>query len=95
MYYNPATGEHRTPARADTPMPAIYAQQGFERKEIMNMSQWEKEAGVVHEATSFNPGNEPNPTGVADTPKPSREVIESLAKDIAEANASGPWTGGL
>jgi hypothetical protein len=75
-------------------MPAVYQQQGFERREILNMSAWEKEAGVVHEATSFNPGNEPIPDKV-ETPKPPKEVIDALARDIAEANASGPWTGGL
>lgn len=94
VYYNPATGEHRTPARADMPLPIVYSQQGFERREILNMGQWEKEANVVHEATSFHPGNEPNPT-TPERPKPPKHVIEGLARDIAEANASGPWTGGL
>lgn len=94
VYYNPATGEHRTPARADMPMPPVYATQGYERREILNMSQWEKEAGVVHEATSFHSGNEPMSSEVA-PPKASKEVIDALARDIADANASGPWTGGI
>ena len=94
VYYNPSTGEHRTPARADVPMPPVYQRQGFERREILNMGQWEKEAGVVHEATSFNAGNEPIPTGV-ESPKVSRDVVDALARDISEANASGEWTGGL
>ena len=94
VYYNEATGEHRTPARADVPIPPIYSQQGFERMEILNMTKLEKAAGVVHEATSFNPGNEPVP-GKVDTPKPSKDVVDALARDMAAAMASGPWTGGL
>lgn len=94
VYYNPATGEHRTPARADQPLPEVYARQGFERKEILNMGSWERDANVVHEATSFNSGNEPMPQ-TPERPKPPKDVIDALARDIAEANASGPWTGGL
>lgn len=92
MYYNPATGEHRTPPRADMPMPVQYERQGFERREIMSMTSWEKESGTVHEATNFNPGNEvicndPVP------PKVDPKLIHDLAKDMADAFASGPWTG--
>lgn len=91
VYFNPATGEHRTPPRNDLPMPVVYKQQGFERREIMNMGQWEKEVGVVHEATSFSAGNEPIPTGV-EAPKHDPKVIDDLARIIADGNASGPWT---
>ena len=94
VYYNPATGEHRTPARADVPMPEVYQRQGFERRELLSMLSWEKESGVVHEATNFNAGNEPETD--RDVPyKPDPKVVHELAKDIAAANASGPWTGGL
>lgn len=92
VYYNPATGEHRTPARADVPMPEVYQRQGFERRELLSMLSWEKESGVVHEATNFNSGNEI----ISDEPipfKPSFEVKKKLVQDIADAAASGPWTG--
>ena len=89
VYYNPLTGEHRTPARADVPMPAVYAGQGFERREILNMGQWEKEANVVHEATSFAPGNEPVNTGV-EAPKRDPKLIDELAHLVA--SEPGEWT---
>lgn len=99
VYENPRTGEMRTPPRADAPMPEVYARQGYERREIMSMSAFEKETGKIHEATNFNPGNETvghdgSPADPA-SPKLSKEVKEALAKDIAAAAASGPWTGGL
>lgn len=92
VYYNPATGEHKTPARADMPMPAVYSNQGFERREIMSVLGWEKEAGVVQESTTFNPGNE---VPSVDPPKlkVSKELIQDLTRDISNAAASGPWTG--
>lgn len=92
VYYNPATGEHRTPARADVPMPENYAAQGFQRHEIMSMTQWEKDSGSIHEATNFNPGNEPSPERHP-TPSISAELKHELVKDMADAIASGPWTG--
>lgn len=94
VYRNPATGAHITPARADQPMPEIYARQGFERHEILSMTNWEREAGVVHEATNFHPGNEPAPTADPAPPVMSREVKESLIDDMRQAFASGPFTGG-
>ena len=93
VYYNPLTGEHRTPPRADMPMPAVYAQQGYERRDILNMTQYERETGVVHEATNFNPGNEPLTDRDPMPPSHKPEVIRELARDMAEAMASGPWTG--
>jgi hypothetical protein len=92
VFYNPATGEHRTPARADAVLPDVYAQRGFERREIESMSKWEKEAGVVHEATSFNPGNEPVPVG-KEAPGMSSATRDMVINDIRDAIASGPWTG--
>lgn len=93
VYYNPATGEHRTPPRADLPMPDVYANSGFERREIFNMSQYERESGTVHEASSFSPGNEPAiaPVGV---PKRDPKVIDTLAWEMAAAFSSGAFTGG-
>lgn len=93
VYYNPATGEHRTPPRADMMMPESYAKQGFERKEILSMTAWEKEAGVVHEPSNFNSGNE---TFTNDPPllKKDPKLMHELAKDMADAIASGPFTGG-
>jgi hypothetical protein len=91
VYYNAATGEHRTPARADMHMPDIYATQGFERLEIENMTRWEKESGSVHEATNFCPGNEPVDSGEA--PKMSKAARQIVENDIRDAIASGPWTG--
>lgn len=53
VYRNPRTGELRFPARADQPVPAVYARQGYEREEITNMLQFEKSSGRVHEASSY------------------------------------------
>lgn len=92
VYYNPATGEHKTPARADQNVPEIYVRQGFERREILNMSAWEKESGTVHEATTFNPGNEEFCNDPV-IPKADPKVIHDLLTDMAAANASGEWTG--
>ncbi len=58
----------------------------------MNMGQWERESGAVHEASNFNAGNEMKDFEPP-TPKPSKELIHALAKDWAEAVASGPMTG--
>jgi hypothetical protein len=94
VYVNPQTGEHRTPARADLPMPEIYARQGFERREILDMSAYEKSQGVVHEASNFNAGNEPVPEADGVVPPLAPAAKEALIRDIAEAFASGPFTGG-
>lgn len=92
IYHNPATGERRTPARADQPVPEIYARQGFERLEIESMVTYEKQAGVVHEATNFYPGNEPGPEERKPY-KPTREAIQAVIEDFQAAKASGPFTG--
>ena len=72
-------------------MPAVYANQGFERMEIESMVKFEKETGLIHEPTNFNPGNESIPV---EPPRlaPGKELIDSLARDIGAAAASGPWT---
>jgi hypothetical protein len=95
VYYNPETGEHRTPPRSDQPVPEVYAAQGFERREIHSMIEWEREAGVVHEATNFHPGNEDTPLDPRDTNKCPTEVKQALIEDMKAAFASGPWTGDL
>ena len=76
-------------------MPEQYAREGFERQEIMSMVDWEKRTGMIHEATTFSPGNEPIPGSEPVVPSAPKEVKEALAKDIADAIASGPWTGNL
>ncbi len=74
------------------PMPAIYARQGFERKEILHMSTWEREAGVIHEASNYSRGNETRGTAPEPTPFCPPEVTKALAEDVAAAIASGPMT---
>jgi predicted nucleic acid-binding Zn-ribbon protein len=91
VFYNPATGEHRTPARADAPMPEVYARQGFERREILSMLQYERETGVVHEASNFLPGNEPGPREPGG-PKVTPEARAQLLTDVRDMLASGPLT---
>src|SRR4029077_13082497 len=90
IYYNPATGEHRTPPRADMPLPEVYKQQGYERKEILSMIQYEKETGIVHESSNYQSGNEPVALEPA-PPRPSQDAIRAVAEDIKEAISSGPW----
>lgn len=92
VYVNPATGERRTPPRADQPMPEVYARQGFERVEIMSMTKFEKETGIVHEASNFSSGNEVTAFKEPERTSAPPEVIHQLAKDVAAAAASGPWT---
>jgi len=92
IYRNPVTGERRTPARADQPMPEVYARQGFERMEIMNMTRYEKETGVIHEASNYSAGNETTAFREPEPAKAAPEVIAELARDVAAAAASGPWT---
>lgn len=96
VYINPATGERRTPPRVDMAMPEVYAEQGFERHEILSMVEWEKQTGLVHEPTNFNPGNEPNPGKDPYVYKPDPKVMHDLAKDLSEVLATDPtWTGSL
>jgi len=57
----------------------------------MSMTAWEKESGSVHEQTNFNAGNEVSCTDPV-MPKPDPKVIHEIARDIAAASASGPWT---
>lgn len=95
VYVNPLTGERRTPARADQPMPDVYASQGFERQEIMSMTEFERSTGLVHEPTNFNSGNEPVIQDPRETVGAPPELKKALVDDMRDAFASGPWTGGL
>ncbi len=92
VFQNPLTGEYRRPARADQPLPEVYARQGFERVEIMNMLAHERETGSVHEATNFAPGNEPSPWLEPERPETPKAVREALIDDVRAAIASGPMT---
>lgn len=92
VYVHPLTGERRTPPRADQSMPEVYAAQGFERQEIMSMTAFEKQTGLVHEATNFAPGSEPMPAERHTEAQIPREVREGLIKDIMDAHQSGNWT---
>lgn len=91
VYVNPLTGERRTPARNDEPVPEIYARQGFERQEIMSITRYERETGSIHESTTFNPGNEPVPETIPKASAP-KELIKELVDDIRAAHQSGAWT---
>lgn len=92
IYLNPATGERRTPPRADMPMPEVYVRQGFERHEIMSMTAYEKKTGVVHEASNFSPGSEPMPDERHPDTTCPKEVREALIRDVMDAHQSGAWT---
>lgn len=72
-------------------MPAQYKKDGFERREIMHMTSWEKESGSVHEASNYTAGNEVMPT--RDEYKPDPKIKDELCRDMAAAIASGAWTG--
>lgn len=92
VYINPQTGERRTPPRADQPMPESYAAQGFERHEIMSMTKFERDTGLVHEATAYRAGNEPLPDEPHPAPHAPKEVIQGIIDDLRAAHQSGPWT---
>ncbi len=92
VYRHPVTGEIRRPARADQPMPAAYADQGYVREEIMSMVQHVKETGSVHEASNFNAGSEPMPQDRFETPKAPKEVVTAIIDDWRAAHQSGDWT---
>ena len=92
VWSNPSTGERRTPPRNDIPLPAVYAKQGFERQEIMSMSAFQKQTGLIHEQTDLLPGNEDIPMREPERPKLKPEVVRDLAEDLRAAFASGEWT---
>jgi hypothetical protein len=91
VFWNPSTGERRVPARADQPIPEVYRAQGFERREIESMIQYERQTGTVHEASNFLPGNEPGepePVRHSASPEIKRELIDEFRAMVA----SGPVT---
>lgn len=60
VYVNPRTGEHRTPARADQPVPEVYRRQGYERVELdthQKRIEFERKTGLVHEASHCDRGS--------------------------------------
>lgn len=73
---NPRTGEHRTPARADQPVPEIYRRQGYERVELdthQKRIEFERKTGLVHEASHCDKGSNTAErsllTGIEEAPK--------------------------
>lgn len=83
VYFNPKTGEHRTPPRSDMPMPEVYRRQGFERTEIMNMGKYEKRTGAIHEDSNFHKGNAEDslnkePERKKTDPKVIRDLVNAL-----------------
>lgn len=60
IYRNPKTGEHRTPARNDLPMPEVYRRQGYVREELAthrDVRHFQKETGLIHERSHYDPGS--------------------------------------
>ena len=72
VYENPLTGQVRYPGRADVPMPARYAAQGYVRREfetVHALSQFEKRHNVASEALHCNRGNTLD-APIQDSPNP-------------------------
>jgi hypothetical protein len=67
VYRNARTGEIRYPARNDSPVPPVYARQGYERCELESpqaIRQYEKETGRMHERSHYDSANDS--TGAAE-----------------------------
>ena len=92
VYVNPLTGERRTPARADQPLPEVYRSRGFERQEILSMSRYEREPGTVHESSTFHPGNEESSYAPPPRKEMPSEAKRELISSVRDALASGPMT---
>jgi len=73
-------------------MPSTYQRRGFVREEIFSMGKYEKESGVVHEASNFLPGNEPAPLREPSSQGAPAELRDRLIDDLRAASQSGPWT---
>src|SRR5262245_58364600 len=57
IYENPRTGEIRIPGRADRPVPAKYAQEGYERRELhtfADIRRVEEAKGLIHEQSNYD-----------------------------------------
>lgn len=79
VYFNPRTGEHRTPGRNDLPVPDVYARQGYVRRELSTaaeVAQFERETGAVHERSWFDPGSATAEHALLDHADPSKDQIK-------------------
>jgi len=66
VWENPGTGQVRYPGRNDAPMPARYAAQGFERRELTSLhavEQFEREKGVRNDKAWHDDGSGRSFTG--------------------------------
>lgn len=78
VYTNPRTGEVRYPPRADVPMPAVYAKQGFVRTELDSpaaIRAFEQTTGRLHERSHFDSANDS--TGAAE-----KSLTEQATKPV-------------
>lgn len=87
VYRNPRTGEIRTPARNDQPIPEVYARQGYIREELSthaDVHRFEKETGRVHEASHYDGGSATAERDLATTPeiKKDPEVTRRLVQAL-------------
>jgi len=83
VYENPRTGELRFPATADSPLPGVYARQGYVRTELDSpaaIKSFEKRTGRVHERSHYDSANDS--TGAAErsmtAPATSTPTISGL-----------------
>jgi hypothetical protein len=66
IYRNPLTGEVRTPARNDMPMPEQYVKQGYVREELPDIRAvraYEKQSGKLHEESHYDSKNDSSANG--------------------------------
>lgn len=83
VYRNPRTGEIRTPARNDQPMPATYARQGYERHELTSAREIKalERQGHIHESSNYDEGSghaEREVIGDSDKPLDMKLDIKAL-----------------
>lgn len=86
IFRNPRTGEIRYPARADAPVPSVYAKQGYVREELASASaikSFERSTGRIHERSHYDPGSataerEANRALEPDRPAPDRALHNKL-----------------
>jgi len=87
IYRNPRTGEHRTPARNDQPVPEVYARQGYVREELDTpaaKTRFEKETGLLHEATHYHKGSGNAEKALTADPEPYKRD-PAITKRLVEA----------
>lgn len=83
VYYNAATGKVAYPPRNDQPMPAMYAANGYERRELptlRDIHKLEREQGVRSETAWFDHGTG-NADKLAEPPKIDMTGLEFGNKD--------------